>query len=834
MSPLWILLTLGADAGEAAALATMVSEGVHGETVRRVEVKGASADLVRSAAHACGQAATILYRERYLDREILVRFAVEDAASVHGRSAELAFALALVGAIVKFPLPPLAATGLIEEGGAIRAVEGVGAKLAAALRALPRGATFVYPAANENAVTQDLRGQAALAGVSLQPAHRLEDLLAQLGVRIASTWLAEPFRGLEPFGPEHSSIFFGRSTEIEALATLLDRRSAVLLRGPSGAGKSSLALAGLIPALMRRTGGASLRWGLLRPRDIVSHASPELERRALAQALANAWTAPGASMSVTIEPTLDGGDLVRRIAATGAVPPLLVLDQFEELFASPLQPSTVEALASLLADLNAGGVRLLVILANAALMAFAALQPLSARFGIEGEFVLEPRHDAAFLQAVVEGPAKAAALSFETGLDAELVAAASNGGPDVLPLLELLLTELFERRERGTGALRWDDYRAVGGLDGVVSARAEAAYADLSAAQRAAAPIMIWKLATAGAIDTIAFGADHHIHAVLAALQARRLIVRDAVDGRERLRPAHEALLRHWSRARDQIRQDADDIALWRDLDREGRQWRTGRRALIAAGPQLDAAESLCARRRTTLAPTDADLLAYVETSLRQHRRRRLLAGLALAVPALGFGGSGVAYAWRKWRAIYRSDIDFADIPVRGPDYVVAAEPYLHKLGITVPERVPADSRIVVRSNLGLYGGRAAEAGASQNFLTQELDSPIAPVSYTLAFARPPRRIGIFRATLWAATASGVTHPAWTATAFDGTGERIASVRERLLAEFTTIPGNWFDLDSGDAGRPIASVKIESDYRSHGRPFAGVHAVLINELVLYY
>ncbi len=79
----------------------------------------------------------------------------------------------------------------------------------------------------------------------------------------------------------------------------------------------------------------------------------------------------------------------------------------------------------------------------------------------------------------------------------------------------------------------------------------------------------------------------------------------------------------------------------------------------------------------------------------------------------------------------------------------------------------------------------------------------------------------------------GVSHPAWTATAYDMVGRRVVSTGEQLLAEFKTIPGEWFDLEA-NSQRPIAMVRIESDYRTNGRPFAGFHAALINEIVLYY
>lgn len=835
----WLLLWAGEGCGQAIPLSAGLSTGVHGEGVRRVELAGGGAELQHSAGRAVTEAARILYREGYLDRQILVRFAADDLGNVQGRSAELAFALAVTAAAVERPLPPLAATGRVEGDGAIGPVEGVADKLAAALTVLPEGGRFVFPAANEREIPTRLRHHAATTGVILIPAHRLEDLLARLGLPITRTWLAEPFRGLEPFSFAHASIFFGRGAEVAELVALLARRPAVLVRGPSGAGKSSLVLAGVMPALLRRdNGGHGLRWGLFRPRDIAAEADPEREMAGLVRALAAAWCHDqegglGAAAAEGAPLTADPDAFAAWVRNYGAERAVWVVDQLEELFDPRLHPATVAALAGFLAGANRLGMVLLATITNAALAEPAKLPPLAACFGVEGQYVLEPRHDAALLEAVIHAPAAAAGLRFEAGLEAELLTAASHGGIDVLPLLELLLTELYERRDPATRELRLADYHRVGGLDGVISARAEAVHHDLGPAERDAVALLLWKLATAGMVETRDYPPDHPIHAVLAAYQARRLLVRDGQPGGGAvLRAAHDALLRHWSRAVEQRQAEAADLALWLDLGREARQSRCGERALIPPGPQLEAARSLRQRRRAWWTAADDAIVQYIEDSTRQHQRRRLLLGLGLGLPAAAATAWGGHSLWSIWRARSETHLDFADIAVPGPDYVVAAEPYLHRLGITVPERFPATARLVIRSNMGLYGGRAADPGASEHFLTEEIDDTTAPIGFTLAFATPPRRVGLFRATLWAATASGVTHPSWQAEALDTEGRVMETTGEGLLAAYTTIPGRLFVLGDG-RNAPIAGLRIRSDYRAGGVPFAGFHAVLINELVLY-
>ncbi|TPN37997.1 ATP-binding protein [Mesorhizobium sp. B2-3-3] len=858
MSDVWILVTAGLERGEAASLHVTLSEGVHGESVRRVDFPGGGAELVRSAAHACGEAARILYRERYLDRQILVRFATLEAGSIHGRSAELAFALALVGAAVKIPLPAIAATGLVEAGGAIRGVEGVEAKAAAALKVLPRGGRFIYPCSNDAALSPELRRQAAEADVALTPSHRLEDLLADLGLPIAKTWLDDPYRGLEPFEFGHASIFFGREAEIEELVALLARRTAVLVRGPSGAGKSSLVLAGLLPALLRRsTQGQSLRWGLLRPRDIRPNPAPGRELDLLRATLAASWrheSEGGLDARVDeIPPALDAAAFTMRLRAAGASEALWVVDQFEDVFDNGLYPETIEALTDFLAQANSHGVKIVATITNAALARLNGFPRLADLFGVEGVFALEPRHDAKFLQAITGGPAAAANLSFEQGLDAELIAAASHGGPDVLPLLELLLTELFERRDQATRELRWSDYRAVGGLDGVVSARAELVYSALAPEQQASIGKIIWKLATDGAVETRDYNAHEPIHAAFAAFQGRRLLVRDAAAQGARLRAAHESLLRHWERARTQLQSAEADISIWRELQREARQWSAGKRTLMPSGPQLLAAGDFLTRRSTDFTASDRELGGYVAASLRQRDRRRLLTGLALGLPAAAAGVFGVFKVHDAYEASRLTDVNFDDAPAPAGEYRIAAAPFLERNGLRLTNRSPAESELAILKFDPVQGkgvgflSRArpiASAGGPlsplRGMLTQIVSSQVDDLSFSIAFLWPLtsfRALPLSRAAL---IDLGLVQAAeWELIPLDENGHELDVTAYRASRRSVGDGNSWLVVDA-PAGARLHGVKI-STYRHSPRnsdpgaspaaeDFDGVHAVLIQKL----
>jgi hypothetical protein len=869
----WMLLTSGEAAGIATPLRARLAEGARGEGLRRIDVAGASEDARASALRGAGLAYTLLYREKYVDRRLIARFeAGAPLTNLQGASGDLAFALALAAGLTRadggesLTLPPLAATGVLNDEGRLSAIDGFPAKLAAALDVLPAGGVVVYPQDNAPEVTADLRRRAGGSGVELLASASLEEALRGLGVSLSQTWLDAPFRGLEPFEFRHAAIFFGRDQEIEDILALIRHRAAqgrhaVLVEGPSGAGKSSLVLAGVIPALLRRGGpdrpAGGLRWGLLRPGGVRAGGTSEAELDDLAAAAQAAWLHDDqdalSPRALSGREVLAPDRFLASLAGDDAAPPRLVwvIDQLEQWFVAGLQPATVLALTNLLAGLTERGVTLIATGAGAVSEHLAEHPDLAAAFGVEGRYQIARELDAARMEAVIREPARAARLHFEPGLDAEIFAAASQGGSDVLPLLELLLTELYERRDQARNRLRLADYKAVGGLDGVISSRAEQVFSQASAEEQAAFPELIWRLSTRGEIVLADHPPGTPLRALVEACRARRLLTTQAVlRGEPAVRPAHEALLRHWPRAVEQRRADEADIRLWLDLVRESGQWSRAERSPIPPGPQLGAAESLRLRRKDTWTDRDRLLTDYIDISVRLRRRRRLAIGFALGVPVLAALGFGVFTLVGMIEATHRTVVDLARIPVPSTDHFVPASTALRGFGINVIANSPETAVPVIVNNIDVYQGRAASPTYSQHFLTQAAKVSAAPVSYTLQFDRPVKAVVLLRPALWAATCSGVTHPAWTAVAYDRGGVQVASSSEILSR---AIP--WFDPQDRSKPCPfahvlpqdvpaatyrlqargdglIARLVVTSDDRLDGVPFAGMQGALIERIEL--
>jgi hypothetical protein len=172
--------------------------------------------------------------------------------------------------------------------------------------------------------------------------------------------------------------------------------------------------------------------------------------------------------------------------------------------------------------------------------------------------------------------------------------------------------------------------------------------------------------------------------------------------------------------------------------------------------------------------------------------------------------------------------VGFSGVVMSAPQWTAAAAPYLRDSGISIGELKPKGSRLLLVNNEGLYQGHAVRPTYSQNFLTQ-VDTGKDPASFELVFAKPVRTVSLTRPTLFAATNSGVTHPAWTAHAFDDANREIAVTSEGLTRSFDIVPAQTYSLvATGFTG--IRKIRVDSDFRLDGKPFAGFSAMLIERI----
>ncbi|MFE9919135.1 trypsin-like peptidase domain-containing protein [Micromonospora sp. NPDC005553] len=491
-----------------------------------------------------------------------------------------------------------------------------------------------------------------------------------------------PFNGLEAFTEDRAAWFVGRDNAVSDVLTALGHsRQLLALLGPSGSGKSSLALAGVCHALAENGLPGSSSWG----RVVVRTSDDPYARLA--------------------EAGLDdpaGQGLAAATRAWLAAHPwhdrmVIVLDQFEELLAQPVDGDAARFLAELsdLAD-QAPTVTILLVVRDDFYAQLTAAAPVLTRAKVDVAAALTRSE----LTAIVGGRNGVAEL-VEPGIVERIVGDAIAACPavgvsgvaalTVLPLLEFTLTMLWhERHDRSRhGLLTHDGYEALGGVTGCLARWCDDTMAEIAEMQGdtvTAAARMLTALVRSpdrltGApmvrrprprteLQEIGAGDSRRVRTwrpwrreraasppidaarILDLLTHRRIVVtgRNAA-GDAVVDLVHDSLITNWQQLRGWLT-DHQRFLEWQDSMEPAladwlahthaqpgstfRRWRG--RDLLLTGRRLTEAERW--RDHGDLRPGLADL---VDQSRRHRRRRRRRAATAaVAVVTLGIAATGI------------------------------------------------------------------------------------------------------------------------------------------------------------------------------------------------
>jgi eukaryotic-like serine/threonine-protein kinase len=510
-----------------------------------------------------------------------------------------------------------------------------------------------------------------------------------------------PFRGLAAFGAKHAPVFFGRGHDTARAVDLWREAGSrgspyLLVVGASGSGKSSLARAGLIPRLT--TPGVVKevdvwRIAVMRPGD--SPAGPFV-------ALAAALMHEEAGLPKDEEgrgpalPEICQGDSrtpgeladVLRHADAAAVKPIvnglarvaagerhresyhrdvrcdlvLLIDQLDEIFAASVSEAERTGFVDLVAALVATGRVWVAVTLRADFYARMLDQPVLKKIKELGAaYDLAPPGPVE-LAEIVRGPAEAAGLVYETdrvtgeSLDARLLRDADR--PDMLPLVQLALSRVFEGRESFGGEVRLPlrTYERLGGLKGIIDEAGETALASLGETEKTRLPRLLRQLAipahdedgtgkgtlTIRGVPLAQAAMDAATRKLLDALANARLLTVSGIEADAQVRLAHQRVLDDWSRARRLVAESADFYRIRADLQESRRKWETGNRRgelLLARGLPLAEAESIVDKYGDELAP---DVLTYYRASCKRANRAQMIGWGMAAVFALAAVGAGI------------------------------------------------------------------------------------------------------------------------------------------------------------------------------------------------
>jgi DNA-binding SARP family transcriptional activator len=434
-----------------------------------------------------------------------------------------------------------------------------------------------------------------------------------------------PYKGLVPYDVDDSETFFGRNSEVAACLERLRANPLLVVTGPSGCGKSSLVRAGLVPALQRA----------------------------------------GHTVSV-FTPGSDPGVAMTNALAASKGTPVLVVDQFEELFTSVDDGAAARqhSLCARLAGYAMTGAPV-VVTVRADHVAALAIDEDFAALAERGLHLVKPLAGDSLREAI-QGPAATVGLRLEPGL-VDLLVRDCEGEPGALPLLSHALAETWQRRDGRV--LTVEGYRATGEIRGAVARSADRLYESLPAEQRPKLRSMLLRLVAPSPdgepvrsrVPTRSLGGDADRDRVLGLLVRARLVTSEE----DSVELAHEALARAWPRLRSWLDEDAAGQRIlrhlstaadgWESLGRPSTELYRGARleAVLewrdATSPDLTEQESAFLDASVAEAASERGLLAErARHQARQNRRlRRSLIGVAVLLVAAIVGGV-LAYQQRQ------------------------------------------------------------------------------------------------------------------------------------------------------------------------------------------
>jgi len=433
--------------------------------------------------------------------------------------------------------------------------------------------------------------------------------------------LVNPYKGLRPFREDDAEDFFGRDRLIaEVVRHVKQDDPLIALVGPSGSGKSSTVRAGVIPALRKGAAQGSENWLFA---QMLPGSDPFIELEAAL--LRSTLDAPE-----NLVDQLGGDDnsgLLRaalRLLEDESSRLVLVIDQFEELFSlvddEAVRRRFFDHLVVATDDVYG---RVQVILTLRADQYGRPLEhaEFGARLGsgIVNVVPLSPDE----LEVAAMEPARHSGVTFEPAVLAELIADVV-GQPGGLPMFQYALAELFDRRVGDV--MTAEAYRAMGGVRGALTQRADDTYDALDAEQRDVAQQLFLRLVTTTdndewsrrrvhASEIVALDLDVvSMQNVIERFARHRLLSldRDAVSGHPTVEIAHEALLTEWERLQRWIEGNREDLERHRELAFAANRWQGENRDAdyVFSGGRLDRFASWSETSAIVLTTRERDFLA--------------------------------------------------------------------------------------------------------------------------------------------------------------------------------------------------------------------------------
>ncbi|MDX2139576.1 MAG: protein kinase [Chloroflexota bacterium] len=487
----------------------------------------------------------------------------------------------------------------------------------------------------------DTKEMERLEATPSRPRRANESADGTMILNIAAIAQKNPYKGLRPFQESDAVDFFGREAVLNRLIKRMRsggvQSRCIVLVGPSGSGKSSLARAGLLPALRRGAVPGANKWfyAVMTPGSL-----PFVE---LEETLGRISIKPPTGLANALR---QNPNRIHELL-DNLMPPnsefVLLIDQFEEVFSLTSDADERDALLNALFALVQDPRARLIVTLRADFYDRPLLHPRFGDLARECTEVVLPLSSTE-MEAAITKPAERLGVAFEPGLTNRIMQDVSSQ-PGSLPLLQYVLTELFDQRANDILTMR--SYEAEGGVFGALARRAEEVYRDLDENGQEIAQRLFMRLINVGETDDTRrriLQTEAHrlnddrqvVESVLEKFGRYRLLTfdRDSVTREPTVEIAHEALIRHWARLRDWIDSNRVQLRLHQQLTLAAADWEQAGRdnGFLARGGRLATFETLTDADVVTITETEQ---AYLDASLVERGREQMRTRQRLIVVAI-------------------------------------------------------------------------------------------------------------------------------------------------------------------------------------------------------
>ena len=306
----------------------------------------------------------------------------------------------------------------------------------------------------------------------------------------------------------------------------------------------------------------------------------------------------------------------------------LVIDQFEEVFTLCQDRVEQKRFADLLhyAATVAEG-RTVVVLTMRAdfLVRAAAYAPLGDALSSH-QFLVPPMVEAE-LRSAIEEPARLAGVACEDGL-VDTILQDMGQEPGALPLMEHALARMWEHVGPDR-RLTLQAYRAVGGVQGALSQRAEALFDALTAEEQDNARRILLRLTQPGegTEDTRRRAAQKELITRPEDTESVNKVIQDFANARllvtndtGQVEVSHEALIRGWPRLRGWLDEDRNALHTHRRITEAAQAWQSLQRddGALYRGALLEQANEWRNHHEASLNPLERD---FLDASMALQRR---------------------------------------------------------------------------------------------------------------------------------------------------------------------------------------------------------------------